>query len=167
MPKSLGIIYLESGDVEAQANQWQDMDVLLAWDREADVIGAPQNVEALHRLVGSGRTVWYRGGLETVHTAELILGLGCEKVIVSKGFFRTDLMPQHFVRRLGQACVPLMVTHEELDIAIAAGAAWAYCINTGIAEVAATQINVIVEGASVHNAWGTAFLPGAEALDRI
>lgn len=166
MPKECGVIYLDSAGVERQAEYWQDMDVLLAWDREADDIGAPQNVEALHRLIGTGRPVWYRGGLETVHTAELIIGLGCEKVIISKGFFKTDRMPQHFVRRLREACVPLLETLENFNTACNAAARWAYCVDPGIAQVAAAHMNVVVEGPCVTNAWGVASLPD-EATNRI
>ena len=113
---------LDEPDPSVQAELLPDADVVLAWDREADTIGAPQHVAELLALVTTGKSIWYRGGMETVHTAELILGLGCEKVLVGHGFFKTDRMPEHFAKRLGEACVAIVSTQGELDRAVDAGA---------------------------------------------
>jgi hypothetical protein len=120
-------VRLDDTDVLAQINANDNADVLLAWDKEADELGAPQNVSSLHALIAMGKRVWYRGGMETVHTAELVLGLGCEKVLVGHGFFKTERMPEHFIRRLGPRCLPVVTNEQELEIAVAAGALEIYC----------------------------------------
>jgi hypothetical protein len=121
----ISVVRLDETDV--QINDIDDADVLLAWDKEADELGAPQNVSSLHALIAMGKRVWYRGGMETVHTAELILGLGCEKVLVGHGFFKTERMPEHFIRRLGTRCLPIVTNDQELEIAVSAGALEVYC----------------------------------------
>jgi hypothetical protein len=154
--KHLGVVYIDEDDFETAAQKWQNVDVLLAWDREADKIGAPQNVERLLRLLSKGKPVWYRGGMETVHTAELILGLGCAKVLVDKGFFRTERMPAHFVRRLGEACVAVVTSNEQAGAAVQAGARWAYGIDSDC-----ERMNVISEAEPLKGCWGVALLPHA------
>ena len=69
--KRIAFVRLDLPDVGGRAEHCSDADVLLAWDQEADRLGAPQNVAELHSLVQSNKPVWYRGGMETVHTAEL------------------------------------------------------------------------------------------------
>jgi imidazole glycerol phosphate synthase subunit HisF len=102
-------------------------DVLLAWDREADSLGAPQNVSTLLGMASLGLPLWYRGGIETVHIAELILGLGCEKVLIAEGFYKTERTPEHFVRRIGERCVPIATTEAQFEVALNAGATWICC----------------------------------------
>ena len=142
---------LDETDVLAQMNDTDNADVLLAWDKEADELGAPQNVSSLFSIISSGKPVWYRGGMETVHTAELILGLGCEKVLVSSGFFKTERMPQHFVRKLGEACVPVAKTEAEMQTALSAGAIWIYL------EFAPKQLPNVNVIADVEEAWGRVY----------
>lgn len=129
-----------------------EADVILAWDGEADRLGAPQNVASLFSLIEKGEPVWYRGGMETVHTAELVLGLGCEKVLVSTGFYKTERMPEHFVRRLGEACVPVVRTPEEMGTALSAGAKWLFCEYPP--ELMPNGVNVI---ANAPGAWGSVY----------
>ena len=150
-----GIVYLDQADPEAAAKTWEDVTGYIAWDREADSIGAPQNVAALHGLLSLGKPVWYRGGMETVHTAELILGLGCEKVIVGKGFFKTERTPEHFARRLGEACVVVVRAAEQLAAALDAGAQWAYCEPTD----GDSNNHTIVLMGEAATPWGIASLP--------
>lgn len=151
--RRLGVVFLDRPDPEGQALGHAEADIILAWDREADDLGAPQNVAALHSLISLGKPVWYRGGMETVHTAELILGLGCEKVLVGTGFFRTERMPEHFVRRLGEACVVVANSQSELERAVAAGAAWAYC--SFVPAPLPGDVAVVGE-AGFEGAWGVA-----------
>lgn len=122
------------------------LDGLIAWDYEADEIGAPQSVQPLHRLVSLGLPVWYGGGLETVHIAELILGLGCEKVIVSRGFYKTERSPEYYVKRLGSACVPAVESGDSLEIAVSVGAEFGYFREAALAERAFDKIKVVMEG---------------------
>ncbi len=129
-----------------------DADVILAWDREADRLGAPQNVASLFSLIEKGKPVWYRGGMETVHTAELILGLGCEKVLVGTGFYKTERMPEHFIRRLGEGCVPVIRTPQEMQTALSAGAKWLFCEYAP--EPMPNGVNVI---ANAPGAWGRVY----------
>jgi hypothetical protein len=126
-----------------------DADVVLAWDRDADRLGAPQNVASLFSLIERGKPVWYRGGMETLHTAELIIGLGCEKVLVSTGFYKTERMPEHFIRRLGEGCVPVVRGPQEMETALTAGAKWLFCEYHP--EPIPDGVNVI---ADVPGAWG-------------
>jgi hypothetical protein len=159
MAVRFGVVYLDSADPIKQAMNWENVTGIVAWDREADVFGAPQNVQPLHELLDLSLPVWYGGGLETVHTAELILGLGCERVIVDKGFYKTERSPTHFVRRLGVACVPVISDEESLVIALRAGASYGYCRNVISATAASGKLNVMFEGTEPHLSWGVALLP--------
>ena len=149
--KRFGVIYLEQPGVQAAAHAWTEVDGYIAWDREADNTGAPQNVAELHSLISLAKPVWYRGGMETVHTAELILGLGCEKVVVGKGFFKTERTPEHFARRLGEACVVAVETEDQLEVAWSAGAEWIYRQANDCVE--------ILRGGRAAQPWGVALLP--------
>lgn len=159
MPVRFGVVYLDSGDAAEQAIKWTGVVGIIAWDREADTIGAPQNVQSLHQLMELDIPVWYGGGLETVHTAELILGLGCDKVIVDKGFYKTKRSPEHFVRRLGEGCVPVIRNTEALEVAVEAGAAFGYCLDEVVAEAAGGRLKVVL--AVEQGAGGTPALHGA------
>ncbi len=158
MTLRFGVVYLDSEDALVQAKSWEGVNGIVAWDREADSIGAPQNVGSLHELLGLEVPIWYGGGLETVHTAELIIGLGCEKVIVDKGFYKTERSPAHFVRRLGEACVPVVSDAESMATIVRAGATYGYC-RKGSGAVPATGLNVILEGEDSNSVWGVALLP--------
>jgi hypothetical protein len=148
--KRIEIVFLDEPGIALPG----DADIILARDREADALGAPQHVASLLALVSGSKPVWYRGGLETVHTAELILGLGCEKVLVSDGFYKTERTPEHFVRRLGEACVPIADTQEQFDIAIAASANWICC--EFVPARNQPEINLIGD---FENAWGRIYEP--------
>ena len=150
--KRIGLVRLDLPDVGGQAERCSDADVLLAWDQEADGIGAPQNVAGLHSLVQSNEPVWYRGGMETVHTAELILGLGCQKVVVAHGFFRTERMPQHFINRLGESCVVAATSQEEVDLALVAGAKWLLCEFTHAHLPSTFEVFAELDGSTVYSA---------------
>jgi len=154
-----GVVYLDANDTMQKAQAWRDISGIVAWDREADDLGAPQNVQKLYELLSLKLPIWYGGGLETVHTAELVLGLGCEKVIVDKGFYKTERSPEHFVNKLGEACVPVVRDDQSIETAVRAGAAFAYCHSAQAARAASQKLRVLLEGGGSENAWGVAALP--------
>jgi hypothetical protein len=89
-------------------------DHLHVFDVEADAAGAPQNIQALHRLIAeTGKQIQFRGGIETVHIAELVLGLGVQWVVLDSALRRTELSPKHFFTRLGSQAVGAALTVEE------------------------------------------------------
>jgi hypothetical protein len=97
--------------------------------------------------------------METVHTAELIIGLGVERVVVDKGFYKTERTPEHFVRRLGRACVPVVRSQDNVQTAEAAGAEclWSESADTLI------RVKAIAVGYDEGTAWGRAVFPEKDA----
>jgi len=95
------------GNPEDSALQLQraGADWLHVVDLDADAAGAPQNVESVHRVIGVvDIPVQFRGGLELVHTAELMLGLGVARVVLDTALTKTELSAAHFFKKLGDAC---------------------------------------------------------------
>lgn len=78
---------------------------------EAYTIGAPQNVEILHRVLNaSPMPVHYAGGVSTVHIAELLLTLGVSKVVVEALHLIKTERAAHFAGWFGENCVPRVKT---------------------------------------------------------
>lgn len=78
-------------------------------DPNAHKIGAPQNVELLHRLLKAcPLPVHFAGGVSTVHITELLLTLGVSKVVIEAASFLKNKRERaaHFVQRFGESCVP-------------------------------------------------------------
>ncbi|MGI8923914.1 MAG: HisA/HisF-related TIM barrel protein [Fimbriimonadales bacterium] len=74
-------------------------------DLDAENAGAPQNVESVHRVIGVvDIPVQFHGGLDLVHTAELMLGLGISRVVLDRGLTKTEHSAAHFFKKLGVAC---------------------------------------------------------------
>lgn len=75
-------------------------------DLDAARVGAPQNVELLTRLVDAVSVpVQFGGGIRTIHLAELVLGLGVERVVLGSALTRVESTVRHFFRTLGERCV--------------------------------------------------------------
>jgi hypothetical protein len=106
-----GLVELKEGHAERAFRFAQRLCALGAdWlhlhDLDADAAGAPQNVEATHRILSAVEVpVQFRGGLSLVHTCELMLGLGVQRVVLDSALEKTDRSPAHFFNRLGERCV--------------------------------------------------------------
>ena len=152
------MVYLDLPEPANALRTLPEIDVVLGWDRTADEVGAPRHVERLMHLLGTGKALWYRGGMETVHTAELIKGLGVERVVIGKGFYKTPRMPEHFVRRLGEACVPVVTSDSDSKIAEAAGAKLVWSET-----MVETSLKVVAAGYEDGTAWGVAVFAEEDA----
>jgi phosphoribosylformimino-5-aminoimidazole carboxamide ribonucleotide (ProFAR) isomerase len=82
-------------------------------DIDGEEMQAPQNVELLHRLLGTSKIpVRYAGGIMIAHHAELLITLGVSEVIVDKGLFLTERSPEKFSRILGDALVARLLIND-------------------------------------------------------
>lgn len=98
------------------ASRWESFgaDRLHVHDADADIAGAPQNVQAVHRILSEvSLPVQFQGGIGLVHTAELMLGLGVWRVCIGEALFKTPNAAGHFFSRLGDSAAAYL--EGELD----------------------------------------------------
>ncbi|GEM_PF-6919436 len=75
-------------------------------DFESERLGAPGNPGLLLEAVSKATVpVQYWGGINLVHVAEMVLGLGVSRVVIGDALWRTPQSAAHFVRVLGDRCV--------------------------------------------------------------
>lgn len=101
-------------EVQLPGKPDRSSDWLHVVDPEGDAAGAPQNVQALHQLLEEvDIPVQYEGGIQLIHTAELILGLGVDRVVIGPALKKTDRTPEHFFSRIGAKCVAAISGDEQ------------------------------------------------------
>lgn len=92
-------------------------------DLNADEAGAPQNIQVVHQALTKLSTpVQFQGGIETIHTAELVLGLGVSYVVLDRALKKTERAPAYFFKRLGDKAVARVQNQQELDLVVSEGA---------------------------------------------
>ena len=92
-------------------------------DMDADDAGAPQNIQLVHQLLSCTEIpIQFVGGIETMHTAELILGLGVRYVVLDRALRKSEKSPAYFFERLGEQAVAKVRDQIELELAVEHGA---------------------------------------------
>ncbi|MCH8274398.1 MAG: hypothetical protein IH851_06390 [Armatimonadetes bacterium] len=96
------------GDPETAAEALEEAGArwLHVLDLDAEREGGPQNVQALHLILKAVNVpVQFEGGIRLMHTAELVLGLGVARVVVSDALTKSERSAGFFFKRLGDRCV--------------------------------------------------------------
>lgn len=95
--------------LEAAGADWLHIE-----DADGEIAGAPQCIESVHRILRAVRIpVQFYGGINLIHTAELVLGLGVERVVLGSSLWKTERSPAHFFAKLGARCVATVESEQE------------------------------------------------------
>ena len=108
-PEIYARLQLSRGDdAESRAIELENAgaDWLHIEDTDGEIAGAPQNIESVHRILRAVEIpVQFDGGINLIHTAELVLGLGVERIVIGPALRKTERSPVHFFAKLGERCV--------------------------------------------------------------
>ncbi|HET6645292.1 MAG TPA: HisA/HisF-related TIM barrel protein [Fimbriimonadales bacterium] len=124
-----------AGDPVAEALKAEadDANWIHFFDAEGEVMGGPQNIAALHRVLGAvGLQVQFQGGVRLVHTAELVLGLGASRVVVDSAETITERALANMFSRFGDGCAAIADGPDRAKMLMEAGCR--HLIYTGIVE---------------------------------
>lgn len=107
-PILIPVVSLSDPDSLAKAIRFREAGArwIQVEDPEAEVYGAPQSVQSLMQIIrGAGTPIQYYGGVRQMHIAEMLLGLGVERLVVGAGLWKSQRSARFFAARLGEACI--------------------------------------------------------------
>ncbi len=68
--------------------------------------------------------IQFSGGISTMHTAELVLGLGVTRVVLDTALQKTERSPKYFFDRLNEHAIAGVETQAQAEESIRNGAKW-------------------------------------------
>ena len=103
--------------LEAAGADWLHIE-----DADGEIAGAPQCIQSVHRILRTVKIpVQFYGGINLIHTAELVLGLGVERIVLGSSLWKTERSPAHFFAKLGAGCVATVESEHEAAVLKQAG----------------------------------------------
>ncbi len=79
---------------------------VLVYDEDGDRAGAPQCVQVIAEVISTfPGAVIVDAGVHLIHVADLVLGLGASRVVVSVSAVATDLALKNFATRFGSSVI--------------------------------------------------------------